>query len=269
MLSDLEIGQFRAYGYIVLRACLSPDEVAGLSEAYDRVIVDGRVYNYFGQNESRLVQPFVQADDRFGALIEHPRVLEAMRDIWGTESLYVAGSDLWENRDETPWHSDGRPGRGTIAVKTSIYLDEQDGDSGALNFIPGSHHPEFCAGIFHAFGYWNVHTSRPRLRLDPRSVPGAFPVHTRPGDIVLWDPRLWHSAFKRKDGRPRRAMFISYMPDPMDNLLALSDLRAAVQANLSEKQAFVYSKEMMRTGGPAREKMAARLEALGVERVRE
>ena len=40
-------------------------------------------------------------------------------------------------------------------------------------------------------------------------------------------------------------------------------------AHLSEKQPYVYSKEMMRKGGPAREKIAARLDELGVERVRE
>lgn len=269
MLSDVEVSQFRAFGFIVLKGCLSAEEMRGLEEAYERVIPDAPVYNYFGNNNSHVLNPFVQADDRFAALIEHPRIMEAMRDIYGTECLYTTGSDLWANRDDTPWHSDGRPGRRVVGVKTSIYLDEQDRDSGALNVIPGSHHPAFCAAIFQAYGYWATATSRPRLRLDPRAVPGAFAIPTRPGDVVLWDTRLWHSAFRRKDGRPRRAMFISYMPDPQDDLLALSDLRAAVQASLGERKPFIYSKEMMAKGGPAREKMAARLEALGVERVRE
>ena len=86
---------------------------------------------------------------------------------------------------------------------------------------------------------------------------------------MLWDSRLWHSAFKRKDGRPRRTMFISYMPDPQDDLLAIAELRTDVQAHLDEKQPFVYSKDMTEKGGPGREKMAARLEELGVDRVRE
>ena len=107
------------------------------------------------------------------------------------------------------------------------------------------------------------------MRLDPANIPGAVSLHTKPGDVVLWDNRLWHSAFKRKDGRPRRTLFIGYTPDPQDDLLAISGLRATVQAHLSEKQPYVYSKEMMRKGGPAREKMAARSEELGVERVRQ
>ena len=86
---------------------------------------------------------------------------------------------------------------------------------------------------------------------------------------MLWDNRLWHSAFKRKDGRPRRTLFIGYMPDPRDDLLAVRDLRAAIEAHLSEEQPFVYSREMLRKGVAGREKMVARLEELGVERVRE
>ena len=59
------------------------------------------------------------------------------------------------------------------------------------------------------------------------------------------------------------------MPDPQDDLLAVKDLQMMVETALREKQSFVYSKEMMEKGGAGREKMAARLEELGVERVRE
>ena len=64
-------------------------------------------------------------------------------------------------------------------------------------------------------------------------------------------------------------MFIGYMPDPQDDLLAIKDLRTTVETQLSEQQPFVYSKEMMEKGCPRREKMAVRLEELGVEKARE
>ena len=267
MLSDLEVGQFRTFGFIALRSCLTEREVKELQEAHDRVIAGAPEYNYFAENGTRMLSPFVQADNAFARLIEHPRVMEAMRDIWGTECLYIGGSDMWANRDDTPWHTDGQPGRQTVTLKTAVYLDEQDRDLGSLNLIPGSHHPEFSAALFRSCGYWD--RGRPRLRLDPHAIPGSVFLRTRPGDVVLWDNRLWHSAFRRKDGDPRRTMFIGYMPDPRDDLLAVRDLRAAVEAHLSEEQPFVYSREMMRKGSGGREKMASRLEGLGVERVRE
>ena len=267
MLSDLEVGQFWTFGFTVLRGCLSENEVERLQEAHRRVIAEAPVYNYFAENGTRMLSPFVQADDAFADLIEQPGVMEAMRDIWGTECLYIAGSDMWANRDDTPWHTDGQPGRYTLTLKTAIYLDEQSKDFGSLNLIPGSHHPEYSVALFRSCGYWD--RGRPRLRLDPHTIPGVVSVQTRPGDVVLWDNRLWHSAFKRKDGRPRRTMFIGYMPDPQDDLLALKDLRTTVETQITEGQPFVYSKEMMEKVSPRREKMAARLEELGVEKVRE
>ena len=267
MLADLEVGQFWTFGFVVLRSCLSENEVDRLQEAHDRAIADAPEYNYFAENGTQKLSPFVQADDAFAALIEHPCAMEAMRDIWGTECLYIAGSDMWANRDDTPWHTDGHPGRQTVTLKTAIYLDEQDKGFGALNLIPGSHHPEFSATLFRSCGYWD--RGRPRLHLKPDAIIGAVSLQTRPGDVVLWDNRLWHSAFRRQDGRPRRTMFIGYMPDPQDDLLAVKDLQMMVETALREKQSFVYSKEMMEKGGAGREKMAARLEELGVERVRE
>ena len=49
----------------------------------------------------------------------------------------------------------------------------------------------------------------------------------------------------------------------------LKTFGTTVETQLNEQQPFVYSKEMMEKGCPRREKMAVRLEELGVEKVRE
>lgn len=267
MLSDLHVGQFRAFGFTVLKNCLTAAEMKRLEAAYERVIADAPSYQYFGDCGTKMLCSFVDCDDAFGALIEHPAIMQAMRDIWGTECLYAGGSDMWSNLDDTPWHSDGQPGRESQTLKTAIYLDPTSDDQGPLNVVPGSHHSQFCAAIFQSCGTWD--RGRPRLRLDRDKVPGAISLCTQPGDVVLWDNRLWHSAWKRKDGKPRRTMFITYVPDPLDNLVAQEQLRAGIKQTLGSGRTALYTKEMMGKGGAAREKMAARLEALGVEGVRE
>ena len=65
MLSDLEVGQFWTFGFTVLRGCLSEKEVDRLQETHNRVIADAPVYNYFAENGTRMLSPFVQADDDF------------------------------------------------------------------------------------------------------------------------------------------------------------------------------------------------------------
>jgi ectoine hydroxylase-related dioxygenase (phytanoyl-CoA dioxygenase family) len=181
---------------------------------------------------------------------------------------------MWENRDLTPWHCDGKPAQDTVTVKIAVYLDEQDKDSGSLNVIPGSHHPEFSASLFQSCGYWE-NGNRPRLHFDPDKIPGAISVDTKPRDIILWNNHLWHSAFKRKDGVPRRTLFVTYMPDPGNDLLKTLELRDAVKQHLQHIQQligdwpYLYSEQMIRNTSPARNKMIARMDELGVENVRE
>ena len=270
MLTEVEVGQFVAFGYVVLRNCLSPDKVRTLQEAFDRVSESSASLDLFGTVGSTRLMPFVEADDSFGALVEHPEIMEAMRDIDGTEFLYSGGSDLTANLDDVFWHCDGTHGRQPRTAKTAIYLDDLRNGDGALNVIPGSHHPEFSAALFRSYGpLGEQYRRRKHDRSTRDNIPGAVPIYTKPGDVVLWDNRLWHSAWTRRDGRPRRNMFISYMRDPQDDPIGVRELREFLASHLTEQGSVIYSKEMMRKGVTAREKMATRLEELGVDNVRE
>src|SRR5207249_8046453 len=106
MLTDLEVGQFHAFGYVVIRRCFDDDLVARLQAAHDRLLVDAPRYDYFDTYGTRVLDHIVDADESFDSLVEHPGVLEAMRDIWGTECLYMGGGNAWSNRSDTPWHTD-------------------------------------------------------------------------------------------------------------------------------------------------------------------
>ena len=268
MLSDLEVGQFNTFGFTVIRDCLSTNEFEKIEKAYTHLIANAYRYNYFSEIGTRVTNTFVYEDANMANLMEHPQVMEVMHDIWGTECLYNGGISMWENKDETPWHCDGLPARKTVTLKIALYLDEMDEDSGSLNVIPGSHHPEFSATLFQSCGYWEK-GSRPRLRLDKDNIPGAISLHTKPRDIVLWNNHIWHSAFKRKDGLPRRTLFIGYTPDPGNDLLEILELRKMVQNHLNEDCPYMYSEEMIRNANPTRKKMIARLEELGIENVKE
>ena len=79
MLSELEVGQFHAFGFTVIRNCLSADECEQVEKAYTRLIPSAPRYNYFSEIGTRRTVRFVFEDANLGSLIEHPKVMEVMR----------------------------------------------------------------------------------------------------------------------------------------------------------------------------------------------
>ena len=272
MLTELEVGQFHAFGYAVIRECLDSDFVRQIDTAYTRLIAKAPRYAYFDPNTAtRMMTDFAAEDSVFSELIEHPKIMEAMRDIDGTEFLYMGACDIWSNLDDTPWHTDSIPGQEAngIVAKTAIYLDESVKDDGSLNLIAGSQHPQFATSVLSNLGHLEKGT-RPRLLNDRQQVPGAVAVETNPGDVVIFNTSLFHSAWKRKDGKPRRNLFFSYLRDPRDDPIMLNNLLTTIRKSTSKKTSpYIYSKELLDKSKAASEKMATRLEELGVENVRE
>ena len=261
MISDLEIGQFHAFGFVVLRGCLEASEMEELNAAFERWISQAPRYLYFNKDsQSRMINHVEDQDRIIAALIVHPRIIDTMRDIWGTTCLFI-GSNIWSNLDETPWHTDNVVGRYTPTIKVTYYLDVQTTDQGSFNVIPSTHHPQWSQALFKNCGYWD--RDRPRLRLDPMSIPGAVSIATRPGDVVLWDNRLWHSALKRKDGRPRRGVFFQYLPDPQNDLVAMDEAGQQIAHALSEDHPSLYSEQLLAHNLPELNHMADRLASLG------
>lgn len=271
MLTDLEIGQFRAFGYVVVKDCLYADELRRVQEAFDRVTEAAPDYTDFGPAGTTRSVSFMEEEESLGALIEHPKVMEAMRDIDGAEFLYTGNGDLTANVDDVYWHCDGTPGLQAMTVKTVFYLSEANDGDGALNIIPGSCHPDFSAALFRSYApLGEEYRRRSHDEAIEEIVPGIIQVIANPGDVVVWDNRLWHSAWKRKDGKPRRNIFFNYVRDPQDDPIRTREVHEHVtKYRAGSARPFVYTRKMIRAGGPAREKMAARLEALGVENVRE
>lgn len=266
MLSELEVAQYKVFGFVVLSNFLKDDEVAGIEQAYERVMAKSLSHDYFGNAGTRVTRDVENQDPTFASFVVHPHLIEAMKDIWGLPCLYFS-SDVWLNRDDTPWHTDGMPGRSQISeVKVTLYLDEMTAQQGSLNLISGSHHPQVSESLFTECGCWD--SGRPRLRFERDKIPGAISLHTRPHDVVVWDTRLWHSAWKRQDGRPRRSLFFSFYPDPHDHLLKVNALREECERKCQNRGEPMYGRNFLSHDDAHIQWMADRLEAIGVKHVR-
>ena len=264
MLTKDEIAGYHAFGYLVLRGCLTPEEMAEVEAAYERVMVDAPRYDYFDTGGTRKLNGSEEKDAVLARFLVHPKIVDAMCDLWGAPGIFL-GSDIWSNMDDTPWHTDGMPGRVRGTIKVTTYLDEMTPEQGSLNLLPGTHLPPCSDNLFKNFGYFD--RSRPRLRIPPDQVPGVFSMHTKPGDVAIWDTRLWHSAFRRKDGKARRALFFGFVPDLKEDVFQEEFVRDCVKSHRKEGVP-VYGPNLMGCGASQIHRMAERLEELGIEKVR-
>ena len=91
---------------------MSSAEVEDLAAAHERLITDAPAYDYFEDDlglpsRGTLYQGRgPELDDGFAHFVEHERILEAQRDIFGRPCLYHGGGEIWRNMSDTPWHSD-------------------------------------------------------------------------------------------------------------------------------------------------------------------
>jgi hypothetical protein len=88
---------------------------------------------------------------------------------------------------DTPWHHD--PGIGDPWLRFNAYLQPAAASTGALRVVAGSHVPELGRGVGSYLASVGV-----EWRDRPNALPG-FALETEPGDVIGFDPRLYHGAW--------------------------------------------------------------------------
>ena len=81
-------------------------------------------------------------------------------------------------------------------MKFVAYLEPLDGDTGALRVLPGSHRLTDAA-LGHLYS----------LDLDVPDVPGQV-LATEPGDVIVFDPLLYHASWGGKDRHQWSTMYV-------------------------------------------------------------
>jgi Phytanoyl-CoA dioxygenase (PhyH) len=197
---DAQVDWFRTFGYLVLRGFFEPPLVDALraemirtmlavhGDRYDERLARGGMAGHYtcllGPWAPRTVE---LVDSRgFVALAERlvgGGVLPSPGDTQGI--LYF---------DHAGWHNDtGIPIRG---VKFVSYLEPLDGDSGALRVLPGSHRLPVSA-LGHLYS----------VDVDVSDVPAQV-LATEPGDVIAFDPLLYHASWGGKDRHQWSTMYV-------------------------------------------------------------
>lgn len=203
---------FETDGFVVVPGGLEPAEVehyAGhLDDLYDRTKRAGRL----AADGSLQRLGAVRNCPPLAGLLDHPSVFPLVWSVLGW-NVHVCHSHINVHPTLPPsapprwrWHQDGS--RQTLDLETdlpprlSVFVgywlsDVSTGGRGNLTLIPGSHTRKWLPG--------------PPDPTVPWPEPdGAVELTAQPGDIVLFDRRLWHTRSDNHSPVTRKVVFFGY-----------------------------------------------------------
>jgi hypothetical protein len=187
------------YGYTKLTGMLSADEVQTAKDLVQRYHIERKSNAYSGvpdrdksdkilynlPNKNRwFIQLLLQRDVRQILMknLNDPHYRFLPPDV---PNYYLSYFNARSSGDELLLHIDSHipvPGQRTWSMQVAFVLDKSDIDNGCTKVIPGSH------------------------RIDSftdRELVKSEPILANPGDVVLWDSRIWHGTYPNTSARDR------------------------------------------------------------------
>jgi ectoine hydroxylase len=204
--------RFDRDGYLIIRGALAPDEVRRYAAALDRTYAAatsrGRVRPGASMHQLSAVANCPEA----AGLLDHPSTFGYVWSLLGW-NIHVYHSHL-DVHPPLParrpyrfeWHQDGgrqnreieTDPRPRLSVKLAYWLSDVSAPGrGNMKVVPGSHRVNWISGP-------------PRRDVEWPDPEGAIEVTASPGDVVLFDRRLWHARSDNYSPHTRKAVFFGY-----------------------------------------------------------
>jgi len=203
-LSKQQLNTFNLFGYLKIPNALA-NEISSITAAFDRTFKehssDVVAWDHVVHaNMPRKILPQI-ADKcpEIRALLKHGEIVNIVTDILG-DGYQLIGSDANIYECGTRWHTDiiGLP-YNCKNVKLIFYLDPSKVNEDCFRVLPGSH---FHTDKFAKQLKQHIREPKINLDLDVSGIP-CQQVSTQPGDVVVFDARIWHAVDYA--GRRRRA----------------------------------------------------------------
>ncbi|MCX5659367.1 MAG: phytanoyl-CoA dioxygenase family protein [Planctomycetota bacterium] len=198
-LSPLQIQHYETFGYLIVRDFLAPARLEALRDAVTRLKTQesgeadplkhrGRVLGMF-HKDPVLLDLFDDADlsEIAATLLRDERPVRFLGDEY---TSYSAPAD---------WHCDMLNAEPFESLKFGFYLDDLS-RGGCLRVVPGSHTKELSA---------KVDAYRAMSKEPPPEIDGAYSCMTNPGDLLVFNLKLWHQGTANAPGTHRRVIFWS------------------------------------------------------------
>jgi ectoine hydroxylase-related dioxygenase (phytanoyl-CoA dioxygenase family) len=225
MLTEEQVAQFEADGFVKGGRALDDAEVEALRAEIERVIeqrdksgVPQPVLLNNLASEQRPVWQIVniwQASDAFSRLIHNRQIVQELAQLSGAKELRIWHDQIQykpaEQGGTNTWHQDAplwpvlRP---NTQITAWVALDDVDQTNGCMSMVPGSHkwgdHMDFLRSLDAGFELPKEYQGR-KVEIVRRPV--------AKGEVHYHHSLTWHGSHDNLSNRPRRAIAIHVMSE--------------------------------------------------------
>ena len=240
MLSDAQIAQYRADGYVLVPDLLQSDILDTLRAVTDDIVAGAAGINAHTdaldlEDSHRPDAPRVRRIKRphlvhpfYRELAAHPAIMAALTPLIGENIRLRPGGKVNIKAAgygaPIEWHQDWAfyPHTNQDVLAVGILLDDMDIDNGPIMFLPGSHlgpvydhhsRGAFCGAI--------------DVAATGMDVSGAREIHAPAGTVTIHHARLVHGSAMNTSDRQRRVLFYEFAAAdawPLAGIEQLGDL---------------------------------------------
>eukprot|EP01044_Picomonas_judraskeda_P001306 COSAG03_NODE_76_length_14245_cov_10.406122_2_plen_353_part_00 len=228
---------FETFGYLHLRNCFSPDEMAAATARAEALwAANGAGQNRRPGGQGLRAAGLLELDTQLIELAADDRIWGVARQLLGDDFVYVGSEGNVSDLETFSWHSDrkyyGHPtfaAAGDVSLlppaftqlKMMLYLEPLDDASGCLSVVPGSHR----SPIHEAMGpqEYNRSAEPQPFGVKQPDLPRVA-LASNPGDVIVFCHTLFHAVFNARGGHPPRrylALKFSERPKTPEQLFTL------------------------------------------------
>jgi ectoine hydroxylase-related dioxygenase (phytanoyl-CoA dioxygenase family) len=215
MLSREDVAFYREQGYLIVPSVLSPEELARLRAAVDRIVVGASrvsrnddVYDLEDTHTAerprvRRIKAPHKVDPLFYELLRADKLLEPMKALLGPAVRFQNSKLNMKSAGfgaAVEWHQDWAyyPYTNDDVLALGVLLDDFAEDNGAMMVIPGSHKGPIYD--HHVDGVFCGGMDPTRVDVD---FAKAVPLYAPAGSMTLHHARTIHGSALNRSGRSR------------------------------------------------------------------
>lgn len=197
-LNKLQLQHYETFGFLIVRDFLDPDLVRALRETLTWMKIEESGEADPLRHQGRVTGMF-HKDALHRELFDDARLFAIARQLLGDSApIRFLGDEYASFSTPADWHPDMGPDTPFESLKFGFYLDDLS-HGGCLRVVPGSHHPKLSNSI-----------AAYRTAAEPAPlIESAYPCMTNPGDLLIFNLKLWHQGTANQAGTHRRVIFWS------------------------------------------------------------